>query len=194
MAKKKFSIIDDNGETMGFVVVEQSPTFQSTAPQQIPLDGPIPDVILLLASLGGFTATAYLIGGPAWLPPVVGISVTAILAGLKAARGSLINTEQKSDEVTIKVESWQDDGNVLLDEIRDKTIGLDDLRKVAKSIIVDGSNFSRPALTPRISQTTYHKIKAEFERLHFAHRTPGNKTILSPRAMAFLRKVNSLPR
>lgn len=94
--------------------------------------------------------------------------------------------------MTIKVESWSDEGHVLLDEIQDKTIGLDDWRRVAKAVVKDGRNFSRPALSGYISQTCYHKIKGELTRLNMAHRN-GNGYTLSPRGLALLRKLCDLP-
>lgn len=194
MAKRKYNIYDDNGETIGFVVIEINPTFEQSVSAAIPGDGPIADAALFLAVLGGFTGAAWLLPGPAWLPPVVGISITAALAGIKAWRGSLVShNEPKSDELTIKLESWSDEGRrVLLDEVQDKTINLDDWRKVAKAVIRDEVNFSRPALAGYVTQTTWHKVKDELTRLNMAHRQ-GNSYTLSPRGLAFLRKVEKLP-
>ena len=81
---------------------------------------------------------------------------------------------------------------MLLSEIQDQTINLDDWRKLAKAVVKDRVNFSRPALARYISQTTYHKIKEEFIYQGWAKRQ-GNNYILSPRAIDFLLKVRSLP-
>ena len=195
----KYQLLDNDGGEVGFVVVNQSePQFQHTAPT-FPADGPMSDAVLFLTVLGGFSGVAWfaasLAGVPAWLGPAAGLVLTAGLAGVRAWRsGPVDGGALAGDELTIKVESWTDEGHVLLDEIRDKSISLEDWRKVAGAI-VKGSNFSRPSLCSAagISQTTYHKIVAEFERLNFAHKAAGNRTILSPRALAFLRKIDALP-
>ncbi len=193
----KYSIIDADDQVTGFLVIQLPTTFEHTS-GKIATDGPIADVILLFASLTGFTTVAWLAGGPDWLAPVSGVIITGTLAGIKAWRGGWREDETpKSEELTIKVESWQDDGPVLLDEIQDKSISLDEWRKTARSIIIEGLNFSRPALTKstnkaKITQTTFHKVKNEFLRLNYAHRD-GNNYTLSPRALAFLRKINALP-
>lgn len=191
MAKSKYTIIDSDGNDKGFVVVETTPTFEQTSPSGIiPNDGPLADSLLFLTVLSGITVTLWLFGAHGLLAAFLGVFLTSILAGIKAWRGQLIGLA-KSDDITIKVESWEDN-QVKLDEIADQTISLNDWRKLAKAIVVEDSNFSRPALSSVISQTTYHKVKAEFVRLHFAHRK-GNSYILSPRALAFLRKIHRLP-
>lgn len=193
MAKRKYSIISEDGEAMGFMIIEQDAVLEHVIQNSYPLDGPVADVALLFASLVGFTGVAWLLPAPAWVAPSVGLSVTAALAGIKAWRsGGAVEQSESPSEVTIKLESWGDEGRVLLDEIKDQTIGLDDWRKVAKAVIVDGRNFSRPALSNYVSQTSYHKIKDELSRLNMAHRN-GNAYILSPRGLAFLRKMVDLP-
>ncbi len=192
MANTKYSIIDADDNAVGFIVINH-PRFEHTSPTTTLIaDGPISDAILFTTVLVGFTAVPWMFDAPGWLAATTGIIVTSALAGIKAWRGSLVETEPQSEELTIKVESWQDDGQVLLNEIWDKTVSMGDWRNVAKAVVIHNKNFSRPALSDFISQTTYHKIKAEFVRLNFAHRK-GNNYILSPRAMSFLRKVHALP-
>lgn len=191
MANTKYTIVDDSSQAIGFIVINQ-PTFEHTSPTAfLPTEGPLSDAILFATVLTGFTLVPYAFDAPGWLSATTGILITGTLAGIKAWRGSLLE-EPAADELTIKVESWTDEGRVLLDEIQDRTISLEDLRKVAKAVVVHSKNFSRPALADFISQSMYHKIKDEFVRLNFAHRK-GNNYVLSPRAMAFLRKVHSLP-
>ena len=196
MTSKKFTITGDNGQEVGFLVIEQADVFEYTVPSSLHTLGEsraITDAALLFASLVGFTGVAWFIPGPSWLAPATGLTVTTILAGIKAWRsGSVTETGGGGKEVTIKVESWTNEGNVLLDELKDKTISLEEWRKVGKAVIEQGKNFSRPALSGHISQNTYHKIKVELVRLNMAHRS-GNGYTLSPRGLALLRKLNDLP-
>ncbi len=195
MTSRKFTITDDNGQGVGFLVIEQADVFEYTVPSSLHMlgDSPIADAALLFASLVGFTGVAWFIPGPSWLAPATGLTITTVLAGIKAWRsGSVTEASDGGGEMTIKVESWTNEGNVLLDEIKDKTISLAEWRKVALAVIEQGKNFSRPALSGHISQNTYHKIKAELLRLNMAHRS-GNGYTLSPRGLALLRKLNDLP-
>lgn len=203
MATRKYIIIDDDGNPTGHILLkDETPTFEHTSPTlPFQTNGPAADAALLFASLTGFTVCAsiavYLASGPMWIGPTVGTITTAALAAIKAYRSGVTDQPQEpaSQELTIKVEAWGEDRLIILEEIRDKTISLDDWRKVAKAIVFNNCNFSRPALckSAGISQTTYHKIKDEFDRLRFAHNAPGNKTVLSPRAFSFLRKIYELP-
>lgn len=191
MAKRKYTIIDDNGENIGFIVIEQFTVFDHRV--DVSPNSPMADATLFAVVLTGFTAAAWFLPGPGWLAPSIGITATFTLAGIKAWRGGILPGKKEGQEqVTIKLESWSDEGQVLLDEVRDQTISFEDWRKVAKAIVVDQVNFSRPALANYISQTTYHKVKDELTRLNMAHRR-GNNYILSPRALAFLRKIYHLP-
>lgn len=196
MTSKKFTITGDNGQDVGFLVIEQADVLEYTIPSSLDTLGSnsaIADAALLFASLVGFTGVAWFLPGPSWLAPATGLTVTTVLAGIKAWRsGSATEAKTGGGEMTIKVESWTNEGNVLLDEIRDKTISLEEWRKVAKAVMEQGKNFSRPALSGHISQNTYHKIKAELLRLNMAHRA-GNGYTLSPRGLALLRKLNDLP-
>lgn len=192
MAKRKYSIINENGEEMGFVVIEQNATFEHTVNTSLPTSGPLADATLFAAVLTGFTAAAWFLPGPGWVAPTVGISITAVLAGIRAYRTGQPATEDKPEQLTIKLESWSDEGQVLLSEIQDQTISLEDWRRLAKAIVKDRVNFSRPALAKYISQTTYHKVKEEFIYQGWAERQGNNYTI-SPRAIDFLLKVRSLP-
>lgn len=196
----RYQLIDDDGENSGFVVVNlPPPKFEHTQPGPFMADGPISNAVLFLAVLFGFTGVILFVGGPGWVAAAVGVSLTAGLAGIRAWRppesSQNVTGQGNSDELTIQIETLDNGVPVMFDEIEDETISIDDLRKVARAVVVDGSNFSRPALCSDagISQTTYHKINREFQRLNFAHPGPGNRTILSPRALAFLRKVYSLP-
>lgn len=198
MSKTKYLITKD-GVEVGFLVIEESAgVFEYTTPGGVAAitGGPAGDAALLFAALVGFTGTAWFIGGPAWLAPTIGLTVTAALAGVRAWRsGAMVSDDPAGQDVTIKIESWGDEGRVLLDEIRDKTIPLDAWRRTAKAVVLDGKNFSRPALAEAgryISQPEYHKIKNELVRLNMAHRQ-GSRYILSPRGLAMLRKVVTLP-
>lgn len=195
MAKRKYTLIDDHGETVGFVVVEQPPAFESAALPH-PVEGPAADAVLFVTVLGGFTGAAWLLGGPGWLAPAVGITVTATLAGIKAWRTAAPPEtpagEKPADNVTIQIETWEGDRRLLFDEIRDGSIEFGDWQKVARAVVSEGVNFSRPALSSYVSQTTYHKIKDELVLLQMAHRK-GNNYVLSPRGVAFLRKLVQAP-
>jgi hypothetical protein len=195
MAKRKYNLIDDNGEVVGFVVVEQPAPLEHTAPGLVVGSGPAADAALFATVLIGFTGAAWLLPGPDWIAPALGITITASLAGLKAWRSGPAPAgpgPDRSGTVTIQVETWPEHGPVLLDEIQDKSIALADWRKVARAVAVDGVNFSRPALARYVSQSTWHKIKAELVRLHMAHKQ-GNGYILSPRGVKLFKKIHALP-
>lgn len=196
MATERYTIVDQDQTNCGFVLLELPPQFNHTQPTifESQASG---DVALLFASLIGFTAFATLAawqaGIPIWLGSTTGLVVTGVLAFVRSWRLGVESDAPGTNEgLTIKLETWENGNQVLFDEIQDQSISLDDWRGIAKAIITDGRNFSRPALRGVVSQTTYHKVKAEFTRLNFAHRK-GNNYILSPRALAFLRKVESLP-
>ncbi len=198
MATKKYNLIDQNGEIVGFVVVKQPAQFEQTAPMPAAISGgPAADAVLFATVLGGFTGAAWLLPGPGWIAPTVGITITAALAGIKAWRSGSPASEPtpaaSPDAVTIKLETWSEDkGRVLLDEIKDQTITLEEWRKVAAAI-TEGVNFSRPALTAYVSQNTWHKIKGELVRLNMAHKQ-GNGYTLSPRGLKLFKKIGTLPR
>jgi len=102
----------------------------------------------------------------------------------------------EADHVTIRIEQRgtnENERGIILETIEDQTITLADLRAIAGAVAA-GSNFSRPALCSRagISQTKYHKVKNEFERLNFCYTAPGNRTELLRAGRAFLRKVETL--
>jgi hypothetical protein len=193
MAKRTYTLVDENDETVGFVVIEQPNTFEQALPAPAYGDGPLADVALFVVVLGGFTTAAWFISGPDWLAPTVGIVLTAGLAGIKAWRSGAIGLETplpKPEKVVIEIETWDGKQRLLLDEIEDQTIDLEDWQKVGQAV-TSGANFSRPALAKVISQTTYHKVKDELVRLNMAHKN-GNSYVLSPRGAAFLRKVANL--
>lgn len=201
MTKQKYTITDDTGESIGFLVIEQTGVFEYSTPGAVTaaaVDGPLADAALLFASLVGFTGVAWFLPGPSWIAPTVGLTVTAALAGVRAWRsggGHPADGDDPGPEVTIKLETWGDEGKVLLDEVQDKTIGLQAWRSVAKAVITDGKNFSRPALAEigrYVSQGDYRKIQAELTRLNMCHKK-GSGYTLSPRGMAFLKKVLTLP-
>lgn len=151
--------------------------------------------MLFITVLGGFTGAAWFLGGPSWLAPSIGITVTATLAGIKAWRSAAPPSEaapEQPETVTIQIETWEGGRRLLFDEIRDGSIDFGDWQKVAHAVITEGVNFSRPALSGYVSQTTYHKIKDELVRLQMAHRK-GNAYVLSPRGLAFLRKLTHCP-
>lgn len=196
MSKRKYSIIDDNGEEVGFVVIEQgqAPTFQHAVGSG-PVGGALADATLFVVVLGGFTAVAWFLPGPDWLAPAIGLTVTATLAGIKAWRGAgPLDGPDSPDQVTIKLESWSNEGQVLLSEIQDQTVSLEDWRNLARAIVKDRVNFSRPALARYISQTVYHKVVREFTYQGQGWiEKRGNNYLLGPRAIDFLLKVRTLP-
>lgn len=101
----------------------------------------------------------------------------------------------ESKETVIKVEHWSEDNqHVLLNDL-DSRIEMSELQRVARAVVLDNCNFSRPALTKaaKISQGKFNIINDDFRRLNFAFTTSANRTVLTPRALAFLRKVASLP-
>lgn len=196
MSKRKYSIIDDNGEEIGFVVieVEAAPTFQHTVASEL-VSGALSDATLFAVVLGGFTGVAWFLPGPDWVAPAIGLTVTATLAGIKAWRGAgPLDAAPQPDQVTIKLESWSDEGRVLLSEVQDQTISLADWRRLAEAVIKHRVNFSRPALARYISQTTYHKVVGEFtyQGQGWIDKR-GNNYLLGPRAIDFLLKVRTLP-
>lgn len=197
MATQKYNLIDQNDQIVGFVVLKNVPhELEHTIPHTtLPADGPLADAVLLFASLTGFTAfgwlAAYWATWPLWIAPAVGLTITAILAGIRAVKMGEQSDQNQNGELTIKVESWQSE-HVEFSEIQDKTISVEDWRKVADAIIRHKVNFSRPALGRFVSQTTYHKIKDEFVYQGWAERQ-GNNYTLSPRALDFLLKIRTLP-
>lgn len=195
MANRKFLIYDDNGKEAGFLVIETEtpPTFQHVAIAG-PVGDALADVALLVTSLTGFTVVGWFLPGPEWIGPAVGLTTTAVLAGIKAWRGGLLPAPgEQSDSFTIRLEAWQDN-RVLLSEIRDESIRLEDWRKLADAIIKHRANFSRSALGRYISQTTYHKVVQEFtyQGDGWIDRQ-GNNYFLGPRAIDFLLKIRTLP-
>jgi len=99
-----------------------------------------------------------------------------------------------ADETIIKVQVKGHDpdspSTIMLDAIQDKTIRLDELRRVAGAID-GGANFSRYQLVARarISNGKYRKILDEFRRLNFAYTDTGNNTHLTWGGRAFLRQL-----
>ncbi|MFQ5580276.1 MAG: hypothetical protein ACE5FZ_06660 [Nitrospiria bacterium] len=194
MAKTKYTLIDADDNIAGYAFLN-APTFEHTQPTFVPpIEGPMADAFLFAVVLAGFTAVPWLFGAPGWLSALTGVVMTGTLAGIKAWRGSLLPIEPDPDEVTIKVEHWDfEQGRAVLQQFKDNKITLDLLKKVAKAVIDDGCNFSRPALTKAagLSQGGYHAVKSEFERLNFCYTDKGNKTHLLKRGKAFLQEVTT---
>jgi len=97
-------------------------------------------------------------------------------------------------EKLIKVEHWDfDQGRVILEEFQDKRVTIGLLQVVARAVIKDQVNFSRPALTKYsgVTQGKYLALKSEFERLNFCYTDQGNKTHLLRAGRAFLRQAQS---
>lgn len=159
---------------------------------------------MVYAIAGTFTAGAILMFG--WYyevgtaaGPVAVFAALAVGVGLhilKIVLHAPARPPKPAESVKkIKVEHWSEDNrHVILQEILDERITLDELKRVAEAVIVDGHNFSRPALCEHagISQAKFWCIKREFERLNYAHVTKAKKTVLTPRAHAFLRKLASM--
>ena len=199
MGKIRYTIIDNHNEEVGHLLIDEvmPPSFQHVAATSILTDGPIADSILFGTVLLGFTVVPIVAGGaPGWVGATIGVTVTSTLAGIKAWRGTIVPSDFEGDEVTIKVESWQDDNRIFLEEIHDKSISLEDWRKVGKAVS-DGTPWSRSAICSAagISQTTFHKIKRECIHHQFIVRLgSSNRYSVTPlRGMRFFEKAATLP-
>lgn len=199
MAKTKYTIIDADDNTVGFVVIEKPTEFEqvhSFGAPALAYGGPLADVVLLFGSLVGFTGAAWLIGGPGWVAPAVGLTVTGALAGIKAWRGSLLPHEhQASDEVLIKGEFKSDDGTLYLDEITDKSISLNALARLC--IAIERHNFvwlgrGKAKLWANVSRDQHDRIREQFNRLSYFRDEEGGQVAIVGRGRLFVRKVAEL--
>lgn len=206
MPKRKFSIIDENGENHGFVVIETAPTFQHIEPATLAYSETISDAFLFVTVLGGFTSVAWLIPGPVWFAPAVGISITAALAGIKAWRGSLLpaeGPEAPEPNVLIKGEFHAlDERTVYIDEITDKDIRYSNLKRLCEAVAnnIDPQTkemiwLGRPSarLKAGVKRTQYERIRAEFQRLNYLMDGENGKTVVGSRGRLFVRRVAALP-
>lgn len=190
MAKAKYSIIDADDNTIGFVVIEK-PIFEHTQPNNyIPVSGPLADGALFLMVLGGIAGVAIVGGAPGWGAATVGIVITSTLAGIKAWRGTLALPQDDSPAL-LKGEFTASDGTIYLDEIKDKDIILSSLNRVCMAVAKnDYIWMGRPTMTikARISQTQYTLIKNEFERLDYFTRE-GKTVKMIRRGQLFVKLV-----
>lgn len=194
MASERFEIVQ-NGEKRGYIFLDvPTPTFEHVSP--FPASDAFSEALYVPIVTGSCMTAGYITWYAAGWPPWVGMSLGTLVGwGLSAVKvwrsGGLDAPGPEGGEVTIKVESWQDDGVVILDEIRDKSLTVEDFREVARAILVDKLSFARRPITGRtkLSQNKYNRIADEFKRLNYIHLTPNNKYVMSPRCMAFLRKV-----
>ena len=124
----------------------------------------------------------------------VGLHVLKILTHAPARPAA--PSQPKTKKIKIEVEAWSEDKrHAILNEL-DERITLADLKKAAQAAILTGPQtiISREGLTSLgLSQPKARLILNELKRLNFAHTNAQNRTILSLRGQAFLRKVSTLP-
>lgn len=202
MTSQKYSIMADDGEPVGFMVINQPTSFENVMHQPAPLsDGPLADVVLLIASLGSFTGCSmfalHLAHAPLWPGPLIGVVTTALLAGLRTWRagGPEQTPEVNQDGQPIRVEFWQQNESkpAWLDQFTDSRVTRKDLEAVALAIVDYGQNFSKPALvkSTHISQRKFDLIKDEFLRLGWCEKQENNSHTLNIRGKLFLRHIAS---
>lgn len=197
MPKTKYSIIDDSDNIIGFVVVE-APRFEHTTPiSPIQIDGPIADVVLLFGSLIGFTGIPYIFGAD-WLSPVIGVSITAVLAAIKARYGTVMPVTDQADPpgVHITGEFNSTDGTKYFDEIKSPSMDMDALRSMCDLIAKNDFVWvGRPTAKKKgVSRTQHEIIRDEFYRLDYLGHGPAGVEPLLARGRLFVRKVNNLPK
>jgi hypothetical protein len=202
MSKEKFSILGPNGEEVGFAIISlpqaEAPAFQQVANQAL-LDGPIADVALLFGSLAGFTSFAWLAFGPGWEAPATGLTITAVLAGIKAWRGGwplpseLPSPAETDNNITITLTD-QDSDTVYIDYFYDKTVELGKVAELAKLIAAnDLAWLGRPTVCREtsLSQTDYNKIRAEFIKQSYLLELDNNHSRLTRRGRAVIRELSA---
>jgi len=185
------------------------PTFESTAPFDYGPEAEPPEIRRNLwasdgvtYSIAGVFVGATLLSFSWWYNLDAGVFIAggALFTGVGLHILKLILYRPRpasadpvaSGQTTIKVEHWdQERGHVTLNEFQDKRITLSLLKTVAKAIIVDEVNFSKPQLTKYsgISQRRYDILKSEFYRLNFCYTDKANRTHLLRSGRAFLRTV-----
>lgn len=196
MAKTKYSIIDADDQTIGFVIIEQ-PRFEHTAPTNpINIDGPIADAILLASSLAGFTAIPYLFGG-GWLSAIVGVSVTATLAGIKARYGYILPDPNAPEPTTVGVHitgEFVNDTTMHLDEIKRPDLPMTALTNMCQVIASNAYHWvGRPtAKRHGVTRTQHGIIREEFERLGYIGEGKAGSEAMTGRGRLFVRKVQGL--
>ncbi len=200
MAKKKYSISDNDGNSIGFVVIEVAPTFEHTSPGPLVDSGPMSDAVLFATVLGGFTAVAWLLPGPDWLAPSVGLSITATLAGLKAWRGSILPSSESPPDnsgVLLKGEFTNtNDGTIHLDEINNDKILISALIKTC--VAVRKNNFvwmgrGKMKRVAGVGRTQYELIREEFYTLNYFKDAERGLVVMTGRGRLFIHKVATLP-
>lgn len=197
MAKRKYTIIDDNGESMGFVVVETSPTFESvSSAAALPASGPIADSVLFVTVLGGITFTLWGAGMPGLWAALTSVGITSTLAAIKARYGQFIPDISENEGVLVKGEFTSTEGTIYLDEIQDDKIIMSALVKICKA--VQSNDFvwmgrGLIKLKTNVGRTQYERIRTEFYRLNYFKDGEGGKILMTSRGRLFVRKVAALP-
>ncbi len=196
MAKKKYSIIDENNENMGFVVVETPTAFQHSQPTAIiPSEGPISDAILFITVLGGITFTLWVGGADGLYAAVCGVTITSLLAGIKARYGQIIPEFENTAQAVVRGEFKANDGTLHFDEINNPKILMKSLIKVCR--VVMKNNFvwrGRGAmkLHAGVGRSQYELIRSEFYKLNYFKDGEAGKVEMSGRGRLFVRKVAEL--
>lgn len=217
--KRTYSIVDDQGRRVGVLFLEAEPQpaglLQSVARGFGSEPGPVTHVerheetrsfwasdgiTYTIAGLfaGGVVLVytwSYDLGGGAWVAGV------ALAAGLGLHIFKIVlhrpynpNPEPtKPGKQTIAVEISERQGqniHTTLDEIQDESITIDELRRVAVAWS-EGTPFSREPMrkAAKLSQPKMRKIKKEFELLNMCFTDKGNRTHLTLRGKAVLRKL-----
>ena len=110
-------------------------------------------------------------------------------------RPQVKKTKPQGANIKVKFTEYSDGKRYLIDELKLDGVEVEDLEKVAKAVMIDGKNFSRPALRKVCSQRKWHAVKDQFLSLHYAVPKPTgqNGYVLTLRGKALLRKIASLP-
>ena len=204
MATRKYIIVGDNDQAIGHIILKeptQPPTFQHTTKSVLPDGGPMADSILLITALGGFTSVAWLAFGPGWVAPMVGLTITAVLATIKAWRGSILPEpgEDKKPETEpqrpIRLEAIsQDNSHWLIGEL-DQAITMADLLSVATALTGPKARWSRPYLVKQssLSQGKYRLLTDGLVQFGYLQPLPNdaNGVELTPRGRALFRQLSA---
>lgn len=103
---------------------------------------------------------------------------------------------QVEKTVKLKVEA-KEAGTIYLDEITERRV-IESLSRLGNALLQNPdleTNFSKAAIGRlcKIGGRRYDAIIAEFKRLNYAFVTPNNRTVLTPRCRALLRKSATIP-
>ncbi len=107
-------------------------------------------------------------------------------------RGGKAAFDPQAKEIkTLRIEEVSEDGRHWLLTDLDARISLDELKVVAKYVL-DGEQFSRPNSTRRgLSQHKHNLIADELKRLNMLFVDKANRSVLSPRGTALLKRVSN---